>query len=43
MENPIMGKWIDTGKVYCCATIYKCPVCGEEIDEKKKGKLNGKH
>jgi DNA-directed RNA polymerase subunit RPC12/RpoP len=27
------GEWIKTDRTYCGATIYKCPVCGADIDE----------
>ena len=32
-NTTVAGKWIETGYVYCGATVYKCPVCGEEISE----------
>ena len=26
-------EWIKTDRTYCGATVYKCPVCGADIDE----------
>ena len=33
IDEPKVGRWIDTNMTCCGAKVYKCSVCDNEIDE----------